>query len=94
MILVFKMSEEEDNKKLEEFRKQKQEAYTKFKGFLEGIRTTKLNSTEQGFLQLLELVIDGFRNVQDDMIPHNYTHLSVSQRLKSWEVESNKSKKL
>jgi hypothetical protein len=52
-------------KELEEKRREREAAYTELRGIFKGIRLTRLNETEETFLRLIELMIDGFKNSTD-----------------------------
>jgi len=81
----FEMSEEDLTKKLEEYKKGRDEAYLKVKGMFEGLRLTQLSDTQKSFLKLLEFIIDGFKNTRNDMINFLQMHLLLSKKVKGLE---------
>ena len=81
----FELSEEDLAKKLEEYKKEKDQAHTKVKGMFEGLRLTKLSDVQQAFLKLLEFIIDGFKNTRDDLIVSLQLNLFLSKRVKTLE---------
>lgn len=77
------MSTEEDLRKLREFQKQREKSYIELKGMLEGIRLQKLNRTDEALLKLAEFMIDGFKNLGDDVYGALEQQIRINQRVSS-----------
>ena len=77
------MSTEEDLRKLREFQKQREKSYIEIKGMLKGIRLQKLNRTDEALLKLVELMIDGFKNLGDDVYGALEQQIRINQRVSS-----------
>lgn len=61
------MSEEESSK-LNDFRRHREEAYTRVRGIIKGIQLgAELNTTEENLLTLLEFIMDALKTTGDDL---------------------------
>jgi len=59
---------EEESRKLNDFRKRREEAYTRVRGIIKGIQLgAELNTTEENFLTLVEFVMDALKTTGDDI---------------------------
>ena len=68
----------EEFRRLEELKKQKDAQYNQIKGVFQGIRITGLNPAEETFLKLIELIVEGFRSSQTDLIFAYEQQLQIS----------------
>jgi len=68
-------------------KEEREKKHAKVKGMLEGIRLTRLSETDKGMLQVLEFVMDGFKNTSDSfgLIMEGIYHLT--QRVETLEKE-------
>ena len=80
------MSEEEALRKLKESKKQKDKAYTKIKGMIEGIRLGKLEPMEKSVLSVIEAMYDGFKSVWEDIYSSFELQLQTISRVSNLET--------
>ena len=79
------MSEKEILRKLKEGKEQKEKAYIKFQGMLKGIRLGKLSPSDKRFLNIVELMFKGFKNLWDDIISSFEAQMHTNQRVSNLE---------
>jgi len=59
---------EEESRKLNDFRRRREEAYTRVRGIIKGIQLgAELNTTEENLLTLLEFIMDALKTTGDDL---------------------------
>jgi hypothetical protein len=59
---------EEESRRLNDFRRQREEAYTRVRGIIKGIQLgAELNTTEENILTLLEFIMDALKVTGDDL---------------------------
>ena len=59
---------EEGSRKLNDFRRRREEAYTRVGGIIKGIQLgAELNTTEENLLTLLEFIMDALKTTGDDL---------------------------
>jgi hypothetical protein len=82
------MKKKEAIQELEKIKREKQDAYNKFEGFVIGLRAARpLNPTDEGFLQLVEAMVKGFKNVWDDIITTFEIQLDWIERIERLETK-------
>ena len=81
------MSEEEILRKLKKAKEEKEKAYTTIKGMIQGIRLGKLSPIEGGFLSVIEVMFDGFKNIWDDIFTGFELQLQSIQRISNLEAK-------
>jgi len=62
------MNIEEVIRLLEEWKKRKEKDYTEFKGMLKGIQLGKLSPIEKIFVRVLDVMMQGFNDISDNLI--------------------------
>ena len=76
----------EENKKLDELKKEIRESVIELKGMFSGVRMTGLNQTEEGILKIVEVVCKGFTNHKDDIISLYRENLLMKKRFENLEI--------
>jgi len=71
---------------LEEEKKKNEVMRAEFKGMLQGLRASKLNPTDDAFLQVIDWMINGFMNIRDDMISTRQEQLKMAHAIGSLEA--------
>ena len=77
---------EEESRELNEFRKRREEAYTRVTGIIKGIQLGgELNTTEENILTLLEFIMDALKTTGDDLTKIHEQQFSMIRKIENVE---------
>lgn len=80
----------EESQRVDEFRKQREEAYKRVRGIIKGIQlAAELNTTEENILTLLEFIMDALKTTGDDITKIHEQQISIIRKIGNIEKRMN-----
>lgn len=76
----------EESQKIDEFRKQREEAHTRVRRIIKGIQlAAELNTAGENILTLLEFITDAVKTTGDDITKIHEQHISLIRKIENIE---------